>query len=147
MSLVDELEKREEWARVLPPFKEGSIEFTDEGWGIEFAGVLYLFSEEAWNKLLNKLRIPIKYIERLVRSPKGVEIAKSNVEYSLNGASIHFMEENEGVISQVFSDNHLYLPGVRVNDFIIDIFESDLSVHSYNIDRDWETTPSFSSMK
>lgn len=134
--LVDELEKREEEVRVLPQYKDYGFVYTDFGWCLNLEDIHYRFSGDAWNTLMNKLRIPIKYIERLVLTEDGARLAEDCVRHAVKGNDFLFLENDEGVISQVFSESHLFLPGIKVNDYIFDIFESDLTVHSYDIDGD-----------
>lgn len=133
--LVDELEKREEEVRVLPTHKDYEFVYA-EGWCLVSNETEIPFSADAWNTLMNKLRIPIKYIERLVLTIEGQDLAEQCVEHAARGNEFLFLENADGVITQVFSESHLFLPGIKVNDYIFDIFESDLTVHSYNIDGD-----------
>lgn len=137
MALVDELEKREEEVRVLPQYRDYSFVYEpDAGWCLKFDTTRYAFHEEAWNTLMNKLRIPIKYVERLVLTSEGQNIAQQCVEHAVGDNRFLYLEDRDGSITQVFSDSHLFLPGIKVNDFIFDIFESDLEVYSYSIDGD-----------
>lgn len=99
-------------------------------------GALYLVDDEAFKKFLNHIRIPTKYIERCMQDEDGRRLAEETINYWLqHNESFNFLL-NDDMIEQIFPCSNAYLPGVKVNDFIIDIFDGDIHIRNHTTDGD-----------
>lgn len=141
MLLIDALEERTDTVKLVEGV-ESIIASYMGGWQFELDGALYYITESALDNLLNLLRIPIKYIDRCVEE-EGHFLAESSINYWLEKyGDLSFLVQNgvEGYvempcITQVFPGKSLYIPGVKVNDFIFD-YLGDASVSSFIIEDD-----------
>lgn len=137
MQLIDALDKRSDAVKLIESVVqiEASCEY-DAGWWIILDGGGYPITDDAFDTLLNLLRIPIKYIKRCMEED-GRFLAESSVNYWLKkyGDLSFLVGQVDGfaeyAITQVFPGKRLYLPGEQVNDLIIDYLQGDVIVYSF----------------
>lgn len=139
MLLIDALEERHDEVRLVEN-GSSSIEakYEDGKWWLKIDGALYPLTKGAFDALMNLLRIPIKYIQRCV-DEDGVFLAESSINYWLSKNDFFSflvgMQDGEPAITQVFPGSRLYIPGVKVNDFIFE-YLGDAQVHSFSVKED-----------
>jgi hypothetical protein len=141
MLLIDALEKRTDTTRLVEGANKIEANYSD-GWTVTIDGAMYYITGEAFDNLLNLLRVPIKYIRRCVED-EGKFLAEASINYWLEkygDLSFLIAQHVEGYvempcITQVFPGKSLYIPGVKVNDFIFD-YIGNASVRSFIIDDD-----------
>lgn len=140
MQLIDALEDRADRVFIEETPDNLRVEYAD-GWCVYIDGALAPIKKQAFDNLLNLLRIPIKYVERCVEDEGGIWLAQESINFWLEryGKLSFLTERIEGydipVITQVFPGKRLYLPGVKVNDLIIE-YLGDCDVFSYSIEDD-----------
>lgn len=156
MQLIDELERRSDVIRIVEGVDKCEANYSG-GWEIILDGAVYHITEEAFDTLLNLLRIPIKYIKRCVED-EGKFLAEASINYwlekynakpeveedELSGpGGLGFLVQNgvDGVsvmptITQVFPGKRLFIPGVKVNDLIFDYLEDEVEIVNYTTEDD-----------
>lgn len=136
MQLIDALDNRSDSVRLVESVGQVEANCDDENaWWLILDGAAYSVSEDALDTLLNLLRIPIKYIKRCMEE-EGNDLAERSVNYWLDKyGDLSFLVENLEV-TQVFPGKRLYLPGLQVNDLIVDYYKGGVEIHSYAVNDD-----------
>ena len=154
MQLIDELERRSDAIKIVESVEICEANYDDEGnWWLILDGADYGITEEAFDNLLNLLRIPIKYIKRCVED-EGTMLAIASINYWLSKYNakpepvegelsgphgLSFLVSHNGEwpeITQVFPGKRLFIPGVKVNDLIFDYLDGDVEIINYNTEDD-----------
>jgi hypothetical protein len=138
MQLIDALEERTDTTKLVEGADKMEASYQDDGFWIYLDGAGYRITNEAFDTLLNLLRIPIKYIKRCV-DDEGKFLAEASINYWLEKyGDLSFLVgtvNGDPCITQVFPGKSLYIPGVKVNDFIFD-YLGDAVVDSFIVDDD-----------
>ena len=136
MQLIDALEVRSDSVKIVEGAEEIQAQCDDSGsWSMVVDGASYSITDGAFDTLMNHLRIPIKYIHRCT-DDDGRWLAEQSINYWLaKYGDFSFLIEDL-TVTQVFPGKRLYLPGVRVNDLIIDYLNGDVTVQSFAVKDD-----------
>jgi hypothetical protein len=136
MQLIDALETRSDSVKIFEGIQTIESLYDDE-WNLLLDGAEYPIDKDALDTLLNLLRIPIKYVERCVEDvDAGAFLAQESINYWLTKfGDISFLVEDQR-ITQVFPGKRLYLPGVEVNDLIIEYLMGDVRVLDFVVEDD-----------
>ncbi len=145
MQLIDALDKRSDSVRLVESVKDYEANCDDEGgWWLILDGAAYSITDDAFDALLNILRIPIKYVKRCVEE-EGNDLAERSVNYWMEKyGDLSFLVAKlkkpiggaDYSITQVFPGRRLYLPGVQVNDLIVDYYKGSVDIHSFVVNDD-----------
>jgi hypothetical protein len=141
VQLIDVLEKRSDSVRLVEGVEKVEAQYATDvcGWELALDGAVYRISSDAFDTLLNLLRIPIKYIKRCVEE-EGVFLAEASLNYWLGKCGgLSFLvaiDDDERVITQVFPGERLYIPGDKINDLILDYLAGTAAVYSYTSEDD-----------
>jgi hypothetical protein len=132
MQLIDVLEERSDSLKIVESVDKAAVNFNEvEGqWYIVLDDAAYALREDALDTMLNLLRIPIKYIKRCTERNEedydtgGIMLAESSVNYWLEKyGSLSYLVMSDAdipTVTQVFPGKRLYIPGVKINDLILD---------------------------
>lgn len=134
--LVDHLEDRYETTTFVEV--DSDLELLihpDYRKAVKANGSYYDITDSAFYALLNFLRIPIKYIERCQQDTAGLELAISNINYWIGELQKFSLLIECDKVTQIFDGKRLYMPGIKVNDIIVDMLP-DVKVVNYTTDQD-----------
>lgn len=141
VQLIDRLEERAEKVLIEETPDKVRAEYINAQWHLYLDDALAPITKGAMDNLLNLLRIPIKYIDRCIEE-EGTFLAESSINYWIEKyGKLSFLTEyldddaDYPAVTQVFSGKRVYLPGVRVNDLIVEKL-GDCQVHSFSIEDD-----------
>lgn len=138
MQLIDYLDKRAESVSLIENVTKAKILWDKDiqGWFMSLDGVGYGLTSPALDSMLNQLKIPIKFIHRMEESSDGCKLVASVTNYWLElGGTFSFLVEkrdDDHWITQAYT-NGLYIPSVKVNDYIIDLFNGKVGIESFYI--------------
>lgn len=142
MQLIDKLEERSDAVKLYESVDKVQAQCDSyRNWWLHLDGVAFPITDDAFDTLLNLLRIPIKYIKRCT-DEDGSTLAERSVNYWLEkcGDLSFLVSQVDGVaeyaVTQVFPGKRLYLPSVKVNDLIIEYLGGDVQVQSFIIEDD-----------
>jgi hypothetical protein len=141
VQLIDRLEERAEKVLIEETPEKVRAEYINGQWHLYLDDALAPVTKNAMDTLLNLLRIPIRYIDRCIDG-QGVFLAESSINYWIEKhGKLSFLTEylddeaDYPAVTQVFSEKRIYIPGVRVNDLIVEKL-GDCNIHSFSIEDD-----------
>lgn len=120
--LIDALEARTDNIQMVSPRLPPRIEIESKNISIKLDGDNregYEITAPAFESLLNIIRLPIKYVERLIEQDGG-KLAQDNINFWLAGRNMSFLMDSKDIVTQVFDCKKLYIPSLTVNDEIMD---------------------------
>lgn len=138
MQLIDELEKRSDSVQIVELVEHAEMACDESGgWWLTLNGYRYGITTEAFETLLNLLRIPIKYVYRCVEFGS-IPLAESTVNFWLALQDLSYLIEHQElpVVTQVYPGKRLYIPSVKINDLILEYLQFDAHIQSYEVDGD-----------
>jgi hypothetical protein len=139
MQLVDLLDERLTSVKMYERPLDVEVLLSDGNNEVYIGGARYGISEQALGAMLNILKIPIKHIERLVIADGGY-LANSVINFwiSQEPGCLSFLIDvrEDPSISQVFSGGAMYLPGIKINDLVVDILGNCSVMPNFRVEDD-----------